>query len=135
MSCAKMAEPIEIPFGLWTWVGRRKHKFNRIRQVAPMCHHGRAHWREPVNTTVLLISEGNAALCQITLTTCYYYSISCCRVQMPLSVATHWYRTLILLSWTRGTKSIPAAGHSTPLSAVSCVQEISGCWKILQWLK
>ena len=23
--------------------GPRKHKFNRIRQVAPMCKHGRAH--------------------------------------------------------------------------------------------
>jgi len=26
-----MAEPIEMPFGLWTQVGRRKHKFSRIR--------------------------------------------------------------------------------------------------------
>jgi len=25
MSCQKVAEPIEIPFGLWTLVGRRKH--------------------------------------------------------------------------------------------------------------
>ena len=25
MSCAKMAEPIEMLFGLWTRVGRRKH--------------------------------------------------------------------------------------------------------------
>jgi len=28
---------------LWTMVGRRKHKFNHIRQVTPMCPHGRAH--------------------------------------------------------------------------------------------
>jgi len=33
MSCAKMAEPIALLFGLWTWVGPRKHKFNRIHQV------------------------------------------------------------------------------------------------------
>jgi len=32
-----MAELIDLSFGLWTRVGRRKHKFNRIRQVAPMC--------------------------------------------------------------------------------------------------
>jgi len=32
-----MAEAIELTFGLWTWVGWRKHKINRIRQVAPMC--------------------------------------------------------------------------------------------------
>jgi len=45
VSCAKMAEPIDLPFGLWTRVGRRKHKFNRIHQVAPICFHERAHWR------------------------------------------------------------------------------------------
>jgi len=35
-----MAEPIDLPFGLWTRVGRRKHKFKRIRQVEPTCPHG-----------------------------------------------------------------------------------------------
>jgi len=25
VSCAKMAEPVEMPFGLWTLVGPRKH--------------------------------------------------------------------------------------------------------------
>jgi len=29
--CAKTAKPIELPFGLWTQVGPRKHKFNPIR--------------------------------------------------------------------------------------------------------
>jgi len=29
-------EPIDLPFGLWTRVGQRKQKFNRIRQVVPM---------------------------------------------------------------------------------------------------
>jgi len=36
VSCAETAEPIDLPFGLWTRVGRGKHKFNHIRQVAPM---------------------------------------------------------------------------------------------------
>jgi len=36
-----MAEPIDLPFGLWTQVSRRKHKFSRICQVAPMCPHVR----------------------------------------------------------------------------------------------
>jgi len=36
-SFGKTAEPIDLPFGLWTRLGRRKHKFNRVRQVAPMC--------------------------------------------------------------------------------------------------
>jgi len=35
--CAKTAEPIDLPFALSTRVGRRMHKFNRIRQVAPIC--------------------------------------------------------------------------------------------------
>jgi len=30
MSCEKMAEPIDMPFGLLTGVGRRKHMFNCI---------------------------------------------------------------------------------------------------------
>jgi len=42
VSPAKAAEPIEMPFGFWTRMGRRKHKFNRICQVVPMCPQGRA---------------------------------------------------------------------------------------------
>jgi len=48
-----MAELINLPFGLWTWVGRRKHKFNLICQVAPMCPHGKEHWRHLANTIEL----------------------------------------------------------------------------------
>jgi len=40
VSCAKTAEPIHLPFRLWTRMCRRMHKFNHIRQVAPMCPHG-----------------------------------------------------------------------------------------------
>ena len=47
--CAKTAEPINLLFGLWTQVGRRMHRFNRIRQVAPMCCHGRTHCRHLAN--------------------------------------------------------------------------------------
>jgi len=32
----KTAEAIDLPFGLWSLVGRRQHKFNRIRQMVPM---------------------------------------------------------------------------------------------------
>jgi len=68
--CAKTAEPITLPFGLWTWVGRRQHKFNQIRQVAPMCLHGRPHLRHLANTIEPSICGDSAVLCQITLTTC-----------------------------------------------------------------
>jgi len=59
-----------VLFWLLTRVGRRNHKFNRIRQVAPMSPHGRAHWRHLTNTTEASVCCGDAALCQITLTTC-----------------------------------------------------------------
>jgi len=48
VTCAKTAEPIDLPFGLWTQVGWRKHNFNCIRQVAP-CGHIGATWRIRLN--------------------------------------------------------------------------------------
>jgi len=65
-----MAEAIDLLIGLSTPVGRRKHKFNHIHQVAPMCPHGRAYWRLLANTTEPSVCGGDAVLCQITLTTC-----------------------------------------------------------------
>jgi len=50
VSCAKTAEPIDLPFGLWTWMGWRMHKFKHIRQVAPTCLHWRTHFCHLVNT-------------------------------------------------------------------------------------
>jgi len=44
---AETAESIDLPFGLWSRVGRRKHKFNHIRQVVPMCPHEMAHLAPP----------------------------------------------------------------------------------------
>ena len=66
LSCAvqNAVWPIDLPFWSWTRVGRRKHKFNHIRQVAPMCN--------LVNTIESSTCCEDAALCQITLTTCYY---------------------------------------------------------------
>jgi len=39
--CAKITEPIELPFGLWTPLGRRKQSivFARLRQSALMGEH------------------------------------------------------------------------------------------------
>jgi len=72
---AKTAKAIDLPLELWTRVGRRKHKFNRIRQVVPMCPDERAHWRHQANSTEPSVRGGNAVLCQITLTTCYYIPV------------------------------------------------------------
>jgi len=49
VSCAKTAEPIDLPFGLWTRVGPRKHKFNRVRRHALMGGHIGAIWRIRLN--------------------------------------------------------------------------------------
>ena len=57
VSCAITAEPIDLPFTLWTQVGRRKHK----------C------WRNLANTIEPSVCCSDVALCQITLTTCYDY--------------------------------------------------------------
>jgi len=78
--CATTAEPIDLPFGSRTRVCPGKHKFNRIRQVVPICPHGRAHWRYLANTIEPSVCCGDAALCQITLTTC---SAGCLRFQPP----------------------------------------------------
>ena len=44
--------------------------FHRIHQVAPICSHGRAHCRHLAYTFELSVCGSDAALCQITLTTC-----------------------------------------------------------------
>jgi len=62
MSLAKTAELIEMPFGVWTRVGPRKHALG-----------GGVLWRNLANTMEPSICGGDAAFCQITLTTCLMY--------------------------------------------------------------
>ena len=47
------------------------HKFNHIRQEATMCPHGRAYWRNLANMIEPSVCCGDAALCEITLSTCF----------------------------------------------------------------
>jgi len=54
-----MAEPIEMLFGIWTYVDPRKHVFS-----------GGAHWCHLANTIEPSMCSGDAACCQIALTTC-----------------------------------------------------------------
>jgi len=70
VSCAETAELIDLPFGLWTCVCRKKHKFSCTRQVAPMCPHEKAHWRHLANTIESSVCGRGVVLCQIALTTC-----------------------------------------------------------------
>jgi len=74
VSCAKPAEPTDLPFGLWTRVNQRKHKFNHIRQVVPMfrttlCRELCKKRLNRSNTTEPSVCSGDVAVCQITLTT------------------------------------------------------------------
>ena len=54
-----------MPFGLWTWVDPRKH-------VLDGGHIG-ASWR--LRVTEPSVYDGDAALCQITLTTCLKFHV------------------------------------------------------------
>jgi len=63
VSPAKTAEPIEMPFGIWTRVGVRKHVLGAD-----------AHWRHLANTNEPSMCRSDAACCQITLTTCLHSS-------------------------------------------------------------
>ena len=99
-----MTELIDLPFGLWTLVGRVKHKFHSILQVAPMCSHGRAHWRQLVNMIEQSICGDNAALCQIALTTCYSF---CCPLFCTLS-----FHSLSLLITSSSVSAITTKSSS-----------------------
>ena len=50
VSPARTAEPIEMPFGMWTRVGRMKHVLD-----------GGAHWRNLANTIQLSMCDGDSA--------------------------------------------------------------------------
>jgi len=72
MSCAKMAEPIDLSFGLWTRVGLEEAQVQSYSpgcaNVLSLCTNER---RNLANTILQSICGGDAALYQITLTTCY----------------------------------------------------------------
>jgi len=55
VSYARTAEPIDLPFALWTQVGWRKHKFNHIHRVMPMCP--QYHWTVHVQWRYGLLSD------------------------------------------------------------------------------
>jgi len=62
MSCAKTAEPIKMPYGMWTPVGPRNHALD-----------DGAHWHHLANTIEPSMCAGNTTLCQITSAIYYYY--------------------------------------------------------------
>jgi len=65
-----MAERIDLLFGLWPRVGWKKHKFNHIRQVVPMCLHEDTFAPASEHDWTVCL-RWRYALCQISLTTCW----------------------------------------------------------------
>ena len=72
-SCAKTAEPIKMPFGLWARMGPRNHVLD-----------GDAAWRHLLNTIAPSMCGGDVAFCHTTLSTClnllYVVFLSTCRL-------------------------------------------------------
>jgi len=73
---------------IWPWYTVYKEPQGRCHgnHFVPMCPHSKAHWRHLANTTESSICCGDAALCQIALTTC---SVSCPH-STALSVGLRW---------------------------------------------
>jgi len=61
VSPVKTAEPIEMPFDIWTRVGPGKHVLD-----------AGVHWRHLANMSEPSMCGGDAALCRITLATSYH---------------------------------------------------------------
>jgi len=72
MSCAKTAEPIDLPLGLYWVVDTGGPKEVQVQSHLPGGTNmpTRAHLRHLANMIEPSICGGDAVLCQITLTTC-----------------------------------------------------------------
>jgi len=63
-----MAEPIDMPFGSWTWVSPKKHGLGGYCGCT-LAQPGEYHWTIHV--------PWRCSLFQITMTICYYYYYKC----------------------------------------------------------
>ena len=70
VSCAKTAELIDLPFGLWTRVGQRKYQSYSPDGASVRSWEGTLVPSGEYDLTVHLLRR--CALCQITLTTCLF---------------------------------------------------------------
>ena len=118
----KTAEPINLPFGLWTPVGWRKHKFSHVHQVVPMYPHGRAHWCHLVNTIAPFICYDDAALCQITLTTCYCLLVNIAAVGIVLCRLTFIFRSEVAACYARRKEDGLGANNSNLVNNSNLLQ-------------
>ena len=90
MSCAKATEPIEMPFGMLTQAGQRKHVLDGL--------HIGATWRIQLNRPCVAVMR---PFCQITLTTCYNFyqpAMFLCSSDMLLLPLTYGMNYLLTLT-------------------------------------
>jgi len=67
MSCAEMAEQIDLPFGLWTRVAEGRTSSVEFTRWCQCAHIGTT-WQITIEP---FLYGSDAVLCQITLTTCF----------------------------------------------------------------
>jgi len=83
-----MAEPIEIPFRISTWIGPRKYVLGGLHTAPPgeylvsdiaifvLKRDVKLQLTNLANTVEPSMCSGYAACCQITLTACYIFATS-----------------------------------------------------------
>jgi len=126
VSRARTAEPIEKPFGTLSPVGPRKHVLDRG-----------AHWRNLANRTESSVCGGDAASCQITLTTCYYWENERNQVEHVVCMYTYSATAESYTSptYTRALSPSASAADILPSSEVLRITPMSPnpTWFNLLW--
>jgi len=109
---------IDLPFGLWTRVGRRKQHFNRIRQVAPMCPRGRAQCLNLANIIEPSVCDGDATLCYYDfdhlLKSLLYHAVESTAIQGRPRGRGRYVRPARLLCSSRYVLRMVSIGELTP---------------------
>jgi len=109
VSCAKITEPIEMPFRLWTQMGPRKNMEVHIGTI----------WR------IWLSCPCAAAMrpfCQITLITYYYYCVQCFfgKKKVPVCMCYTSIQTACLyLIFTKFACSMKRCWYTLPVRTIT----------------
>ena len=117
-----MAEPTEMPFGMWTWLGPRKHVLDGCTLWPP----GEYDW------TVRMRQRCGLTVCEITWTTCYFLfrCQSCLRLAMNIrsTLKTSCLRTAGSRAWHMQQSNV----HCFTCTHFCCQQwlgdTVSGMW-------
>jgi len=110
LCCAQMAAAIDLLFGRHVDSGGPKEALLD----------GRAHWRNLANTTEPSVCNGNAALCQITMTTCYRQN--CAQLKPPVfNLLRGRFLACRLAGWNVAPMGWTSKPNFTPIGATTRV--------------